>query len=40
MMNYQDVPTVVCFNKEELADDEYKNELRRSMRGVDVNAYL
>ena len=23
MMNYQDVPTVVCFNKEELADDEY-----------------
>ena len=33
MMNYQDVPTVVCFNKEELADDEYKNELKKKYEG-------
>jgi translation initiation factor IF-1 len=32
MMNYQDVPTVVCFNKEELADDEYKNEFIKQIK--------
>ena len=32
MMNYQDVPTVVCFNKEELADDEYKNECAKDLK--------
>ena len=36
MMNYQDVPTVVCFNKEELADDEYKNELKKKYEDGDI----
>lgn len=33
MMNYQSVPTVVCFNKEELADEEYKESLRNKYEG-------
>ena len=33
MMNYQSVPTVVCLNKEELSDDEYKESLRKKYEG-------
>jgi len=29
MMNYQNVPTIICFNKEELASDEYKEQLKK-----------
>lgn len=33
MMNYQNVPTIICFNKEDLADDTMKAELKAIYEG-------